>query len=79
MSVIEIEQQIKPLSRAEKLRLIADLTKMLQEEESDLYQYFTLGEVIDYHGPVIEPKVAKQLDEYMGKKIKEGAVNVNVA
>ena len=32
MSLAEIEQEvIKPLSRAEKLQLIADITKMLHE------------------------------------------------
>jgi hypothetical protein len=39
MLLIEIEKQVKPLSRAEKWRLIADVQKMLQQEElSELQQ-----------------------------------------
>jgi hypothetical protein len=33
MSLLELEKNIQPLTRAEKLQLIADITKMLQKEE----------------------------------------------
>lgn len=68
MSIIELEQEIKPLTRLEKLQLIADITRMLQEEEDvEMKQFFKPGEIIDYHGPVIETKAAQQLQEYMDK------------
>ena len=55
MSVIEIEQQIKPLSRAEKLRLIADITQMLREEEPDLSEYFEPGKVYEIVSQNVTP------------------------
>ena len=71
MSLVEIEQKvIKPLSRAEKLQLIADITKMLQEEEkaeSELSQYFKSGEEVGRFGPVNEPQIASQLQEMLTK------------
>jgi len=69
MSLAEIEQEvIKPLSRAEKLQLIADITKMLQEEEKDdLSQYFEPGQEVGRFGPVNEPQIASQLQEMLTK------------
>jgi len=37
-------------------------------QEEDLHRNLTLDEKIDYHGPIIEPKIAQQLDEYMEKE-----------
>lgn len=53
MSLVELEQkEIRPLSKAEKLQLIADITKMLQEEEEDeLSQYFKPGEKHGFWSP----------------------------
>jgi hypothetical protein len=67
MSLAEIEQEvIKPLSRAEKLQLIADITKMVQEEEKDdLSQYFKPGQEVGRFGPVNEPQIASQLQEML--------------
>lgn len=67
MSLVEIEQEvIKPLSRVEKLQLIADISKMLQEEEGDeLSQYFKPGQEVGRFGPVNEPQIASQLQEML--------------
>lgn len=67
MSLIEIEQNIiKPLSRAEKLQLIADISTMLQEEEKDeLSKYFKPGQEVGRFGPVNEPQIASQLQEML--------------
>ena len=69
MSVLEIAQQIQPLSREEKRQLLHEIQQMLaDEEDTELRQFFTPGEIIDYHGPIIEPKIAQQLQEFMEKK-----------
>ncbi|GAK61489.1 hypothetical protein U27_01390 [Candidatus Vecturithrix granuli] len=69
MLLAEIAQDvIKPLTRAEKLQLIADITKMLQEEEkaeSELSPYFTPGQEVGRFGPINEPQIASQLQEML--------------
>ena len=67
MSLVEIEQEvIKPLSRAEKLQLIADITTMLQAEEGDeLSPYFKPGQEVGRFGPLNEPQIASQLQEML--------------
>lgn len=62
MSVIEIEEQIKPLSQAEKLQIIADVTKMLQE---DLLYQVPPGSEIPYYSPYNEDVAAVQIHHYL--------------
>lgn len=69
MSVIEIEQQIKPLSREEKWQLIEDITRMLREEEKlDIAQYFPPGTVAAVWSPFDEHAAAAKLQELLEKE-----------
>lgn len=69
MSLVEIEQKvIKPLSIAEKLQLIADITIMLQEEEktnSKLSQHFQKGAIHPIFTPLGMEDAAARLQEYI--------------
>ena len=67
MSIIELEQEIKPLTKLEKLQLIADITRMLQEEESELARYFPPGTVAAVWSPFNEHAAAK-LQELLEKE-----------
>ena len=63
MLLLELEETvIKPLSIAEKLQLIADIAKMLQEEERRLTQYVQRG--VEY--PVFTPTIAPDDSSYQG-------------
>lgn len=62
MSVIEIEEHIKALSLAEKLQIIADVTKMLQE---DLFYQVPPGSEIPYYSPYNEDMAAAQIHQYL--------------
>ena len=68
MSIIELEQEIKPLTKLEKLQLIADITRMLQEEESELAQYFPPGTVAAVWSPFDEYAAATKLQELLEKE-----------
>jgi hypothetical protein len=67
MSVLEIERQIKPLSRKEKEELFHYLAKELGEE-NEISKWLTPGEVLEIGTPNISPDgshltTAKQLQE----------------
>ncbi len=64
MVVTEITQEIKPLSRLEKLQLIEDISKMLREEESPA-KYFTPGAVYPVFTPYNQEKAAAQLQRFL--------------
>ena len=67
MLLVELENRfIKPLPRSDKLRLIADITKMLQEERPE--KYFERGVTYPVMTPTITPddtsyKAAFQLQQ----------------
>ena len=68
LSVLE-EKSIKPLPRLQKLQLIADITKMLQEEE-ELEKYMQRGGSYPLFTPTIAPddsgyKAAYQLQQFL--------------
>ena len=69
MTLSQIEQKvIKPLSRADKLLLIADISMMLQEEEktdSKLSQYFEKGNINPVFTPLGMEIAAAKLQEYI--------------
>jgi len=56
MLLAELENRlIKPLPRFDKLRLIAAITKMLQDEEESAEKYFRKGAVYPVMTPTITP------------------------
>ncbi len=64
MLLLELENRfIKPLPRSDKLRLIADITKMLQQEEEERPEkYFKKG--VSY--PVMTPTITPDGTSYKG-------------
>lgn len=74
MSILELEQQIQPLSRAEKLQLIADITRMLQDEEPTISDFFEPGKMYEIATPNIANddsarKAAQQLKNVSLRKL----------
>lgn len=69
MVVSELEKDIQPLTRSEKLQLIAAITRMLQEEEERFLSGFPLQPDVEY--PVYTPldsgmyEAAAQLQAYV--------------
>lgn len=69
MLLVELENRfIKPLPRLDKLRLIADITKMLQQEDERPEKYFKKGVAYPVMTPTITPddtsyKAAFQLQQ----------------
>ena len=63
MSVAEITEEIKPLSRQEKLSLLEEISKMLQEEE--MLEYFTPGAIYPVETPMNAEKAAAQLQHFL--------------
>jgi hypothetical protein len=68
MLLLELEKDIQPLTRSEKLQLIAAITRMLQEEEERSLSDFPLRPGVEY--PVYTPlesdmyEAAAQLQAY---------------
>jgi hypothetical protein len=60
----EITGQIKPLSRLEKLQLIGEISKMLQEK-NDPGKYFTPGDKYPVFTPYNEEKAAARLQQFL--------------
>ncbi len=61
MLLVELEHTlIKPLPRSEKLQLIADITKMLQQEDERPEKYFERG--CEY--PVMTPTITSDDSSY---------------
>jgi hypothetical protein len=65
MSLVELKQEIKSLTRLEKLQLIANITRMLQEEESEFVQYFPPGTIAAVWSPFDEYAAAAKLQELL--------------
>ncbi|MEZ4525781.1 MAG: hypothetical protein R2941_07670 [Desulfobacterales bacterium] len=76
MLLAEIETKlIKPLPRLDKLRLIAHITKMLQEQEELPEKYFMRGFEYPIMTPTVTPddtsyKAAFQLQQLLEKNNK---------
>lgn len=64
MSLTEIIREIKPLSRLEKLHLIGEILKMLQEED-DPGKHFTPGAEYPVFTPCNEEKAAAQIQQFL--------------
>ena len=70
MLLLEIEEQIKPMSKEEKEQLMWDVWRMLNEAaEPDASKgaerYFSPGEPVGDYAPVITPNIAKKLEELL--------------
>jgi hypothetical protein len=72
MSLVEIEEQIRPLSQAEKITLIQDIAEMLKEDsDTTLLQHLKMAaEVADplYPGPIEAYEAANQLQTLLEKE-----------
>ena len=64
MTIAEITQRVKSLSRNEKLKLIEEISKMLQEEESPA-NYFEQEAEYPVFTPFGQEKAAVQLQEFL--------------
>ena len=64
MSFAALSNEIKPLSRIEKLQLIEEISKMLMEEESPS-KYFTSGAEYPMFTPFNQGKAAGQLQQFL--------------
>ena len=67
MLMTEITEEIKLLSRLEKLQLIGEISKMLQEED-DPGKYFTQGVEYPVFTPYNEEKAAAQLQQFLERQ-----------
>ena len=66
MLLLEIEKQVKPLSRAEKWQLINDVQEMLRQEElSDVQQLSQSGMPQPLFTPVGLEEGAATLQQYL--------------
>ena len=69
MLLIEIEKQVKPLSRAEKWQLIKDVQEMLlQEERSELHQLSAAEHPYPLLTPVGLEQGAATLQHYLDER-----------
>ena len=64
MILTEITQEIKPLSRLDKLQLIEVISKMLRDEESPA-KYFKPGANYPIFTQYSEEKAATQLQKFL--------------
>lgn len=68
MLLIDIEKQVKPLSRAEKWQLIRDIQEMLmQEEETELQNLSKPGLTYPLFTPVGLEEGAARLQQYLNE------------
>jgi len=73
MLLTKLEKKfIKPLSRAEKLQLIADITKMLQQEEESPEKYFCSGVIYPVMTPTITPDDSSDKAAYQLQQLWDG-------
>jgi hypothetical protein len=72
MSLVEIEEQIRPLSQAEKITLIQDIAEMLKEDSDNilLQRLKMAAEAADplYSGPIEAYEAANQLQALLEKE-----------
>jgi hypothetical protein len=72
MSLVEIEEHIRPLSHAEKIQLIQDIAEMLKEDADTalLQRLMMAAEAADprYPGPIEAYEAANQLQALLEKE-----------
>ena len=74
MLLVELEHKlIKPLPRSDKLQLIADITKMLQQEEERPEKYFERGVTYPVMTPTITPNDTSYKGAYRLQQLWEDA------
>lgn len=64
MALTELTQEIKPLTKLEKLQLIEAISKMLMEEESP-QSYLDSDLVYPLFTPLHQEKAAAQLQQFL--------------
>ena len=71
MSIIELEEAIKPLSTQEKLQLIQDVLEMLKNEQAEdkRDRYFTRGGHYEVCTPLDDGRSAQQLDAFLKERL----------
>ena len=67
MLLMEVEEQIKPLSKEDKEQLMWDIWRMLSESadpnaSKGAERYFKPGHPIEIHPPIDAPETAKRLE-----------------
>jgi hypothetical protein len=67
MMLTDLAEEIKPLSRVEKLRLIETISQMLLEEENPA-SYFAAELVYPVFTPLNQEKAAAQLQEFIDQQ-----------
>ncbi len=65
MNLVEIEQEIKPLDRLEKVKLIHFLVDEIARDELDPAHYFKAGDKHFVWSPYDEYKAAYQLQQLL--------------
>ena len=67
MLLMEIEEHIQPLSKADKEQLLRDIWRMLQEEtgpdaSQEAESFSPPGQPVGQYPPIDTPDIAKQLE-----------------
>jgi len=68
MLLTAITEEIKPLSRFEKLQLIEAISKMLLDEENPA-RYFVTEAIYPIFTPSNQEKAAAQLQQFLGQEL----------
>ena len=69
MLIMDIEREIKPLSKTEKLQLIQDVVEMLKDDEQDdRDRYFIKSGTYELSTPPGTGNAAQQLDTFLKRQ-----------
>ena len=81
MLLLDIEEQIKPMSKADKMQLIRDVWHMLQEEmgpdaSQGVAEVFQSAGPIKIHPPVDSTETARELEELLKESKYEAGTDL---
>jgi hypothetical protein len=68
MILAELTEEIKPLSRVEKLKLIEAISQMLLDEDHGAQQYFDTNTTYPLFTPLHQEKAAAQLQQFLNQQ-----------